>query len=197
MPDFLAVLIHPRPAMRRILDRGRYQWIPLVMMALIASAAGKIKPREILKAFPPEHRWALAWINIGAIVFGLLICVLLFYGLSFIAHFVGRAFEGTGAIKPVRAAAAWGMMPLIVSVLYRLPLSLWMTSSADNVNPAACGAAVIVGAVELATLIWYAYVGSACLAEAHQFSFLRGFATLAFTFLTPLILTIAAILTFH
>ena len=194
MPDFIAVLIRPRATMRRILDQRRYRWIPLVVLAVLASSIHDIKPREFLHVIPAEQTWMIVGIIAAVICAGLAICLLLFYGLSWITYFVGRTFDGTGEVREVRAATAWGLMPLILSAVYRVPLAFWLASQLVSINPMACGTMAIVGAAEILTLVWYAMTASACLAEAHRFSFLRGLATLAFTWLTPLILTLAAVL---
>ena len=197
MPDFIAVLIHPGATIRRILDERRYRWIPLVLLAVAASALRDRDHSDLRNALPFEEWWIVAGIIALALAAGLAICLLLFYGFSWIPYLIGHAFEGTGNVREVRAALAWGLMPIIVSAVYRVPLALWLGSQVTTINPMACGTLAIAGALELATLLWYAFVGSAALAEAHRFSFLRGFATLTFGLLTPLIFTVAAVLALH
>lgn len=194
MPDFIAVLIHPRATMRRILDQRRYRWIPLVVLAGVSSSIHDVKPGGFLHAFPSEQLWMIVGVIAAAIVAGLAICLLGFYALAWIGFFVGRSFDGTGDVREVRAAAAWGLMPIIASTIYRVPLAFWLASQMVSINPMACGAVAIVGAVEVLTILWYAGTAASCLAEAHRFSFLRGLATLVFIWLTPLILTLAAVL---
>ena len=197
MPDFIAVLIHPGATMRRILDQRRYRWIPLVLLAVAASALRDRDHSDLRKALPFEEWWIVAGIIALALAAGLAICLLLFYGFSWIPYLVGRAFEGTGDVREVRTALAWGLMPIIVSAVYRIPIAMWVGSQAETINPMACGALAIVGALELATMLWYGVVGSATLAEAHRFSFLRGLATLTLSLLTPIILTVTAALALH
>ena len=194
MPDFLSVLWQPRITMRRILDAQRYRWWPLALLAFCVTALRDPGNVKLTKMPPSVQPWLIV---AGAIVGGALVGILIFYGLSWVAYFIGKAFEGTGSPREVRAAAAWGLAPMIVSGVYRIPLSYTVHDKADVLNPTACSAAVLLLTIEFLTFCWYVTIASGTIAEAHRFSAWRGLATVGLTWLSPLVIIIAAVLALH
>ena len=191
MPDFLAVLVQPRLTMRRILDAQRLRWWLLVLLAFCVNALRDPGNVKLTKVPPAVQPWLIV---AGTVAAGLLISFALFYALSWVVYGIGKAFEGTAAPAEARAAAAWGLMPLIVSGIYRIPLSYAVRGNADTINPTACSGAVGLLTLEFLTFCWYLAVTSSTVAEAHRFSVWRGLATVALTWISPLVIVAAAAL---
>ncbi len=126
------------------------------------------------------------------------------------AAFAGRKLGGVAGAKDVRAALAWGMVPVIWSVAYRLPIGLLARRfhvESRNVDVTAvlldfmaqggCSIVVVYLAFQLAFAIWCIWVASCCLGEAQQFSSAKGFANVAITLAVPLVIAAAAVAAQH
>lgn len=200
-------MIRPRITMRRILDAGRDRAIiPLIVLASISAALGDVDRSSLaaLERIPGPTSLIVIGICLGLALFFLL----LFYVFAWIGFGVSRLLEGTATAREVRSALAWGVVPVIWSILYRLPaILLWPGTMESRVRAGSnqlsfqpqvfshgCIGTVIFVALELTMLVWYAVVTSSTLAEANRFSTGRGFATLVLTAISPAVIVIAAIL---
>ena len=129
------------------------------------------------------------------------------YLFAWIATIAGRKLlGGTGSHADVRAAMAWGLVPVIWSPVYRIPFALYahrFQAVATSVRPekllfdflstGGCSLLVVYMAVQLLFTIWCFWVGSHGVAEAQQFSPAKGFANIAIALAAPLIIIAAAI----
>lgn len=207
LANFLRVGIRPRETMRGILDAGRDRMVvPLVFLAMVSFTLGDTD-RPSLASFGslPGYKLALAIVGIllGALIFGLLF----FYLFSWAVVAIGRVMEGQGRAREVRSAMAWGVVPAIWALVYRIPAVIWFSAVPPEVRsgnsritfnaPMAsqgCVVMVVFGILELSMLIWLLWVQSNTIGEAHRFSAWRGLATILLTAVTPIIITIAAVL---
>lgn len=191
MPDFVAVLLRPAATMRRVLDQQRYRWWPFVLLAICVTALRDPANMRLTKV-PADI--PLPAIIAAAVLAGMLVGFLVFYGLSWVAWLVGRVFEGKGTPVAVRVAAAWGLIPIIASAIYRLPLAFWAARTVRGVDAMSCSTAAFLFFFEIVTALWYLYVASNTIAEAEAFSVWMGLATVILTWLSPVVIVIAAVL---
>ncbi len=216
LQTFGSILIFPGGTMRRILADPRKTPVAwLVMAACYSSMLPDIDfeaASEISGMLGPALFAAL--IGFICIVVPLM-AICLFHALSWIAFMAGRQLEGSGTLPEVRAAMAWGLVPVIAALAYRIPVVLlraadigeWRTRSllqpgegsviVAGSTPAGLAGVIFILLEGLFLLAWI-WVTSRCLAEAHQFSSTRGLGTLILTFVLPavavFILVSAAIL---
>jgi hypothetical protein len=196
LPAALEILIRPRETMRRILDAGRYRWMPQVLVTVLLASLTEPKNRAIFSekgaAAISQHGLVIA----GSILAGCAFVLLIFYGLSWIAWWAGRFFEGSGTPKEVRAAMAWGLMPVIILNVLKLPLVFVMPVTTESLDPMTCSLAAISAGFALAMLIYYLIVGSLTLAEGHRTTAFGGAAVLILTLISPFVLVVAGLLAF-
>jgi len=206
--NFAAAGFKPRQTMRRILDAGRDRMIiPLVLLTGLSFIFGDAD-RTSFTSLEPDKRLKFTLIFAAAVVGGLLICLILFYLFSWAAYAIGRTMEGQGSARDVRSALAWGAVPFIWALLYRIPAVIWFPVTKTQVGTGGhtrftfspgmaghgCMTAALLGILELTIVIWYVIVASNTIGEAHRFSSWRGLGTLLLTAITPLVLMIAAFL---
>jgi hypothetical protein len=211
MRRLATILIHPRETMRAILDGPRDRMVmPLVLLATASGMIGDGDVRGAQLALSKHSVGMQVLIGAGILVACLLVGVLLFYAFGWVATWVGRLFEGTGDGRSVRSAVAWGLVPVIWAILYRLPAALLHGGNVNSrtrglddgllVIPSrfagGCAVAMLLLVLELVVFGWYVFVASNTLAEAHRFSPMRGFATLLLSVLSPVVIVAAAILAF-
>jgi len=198
-------MVHPRTTMREILDAPRDRTILLLVFLASLSALignGNKSARGSLEQV--RYQW---WIILCAVIVGFLIMVLLFYFFAWVAYMAGKFLEGTGSHADIRLALAWGLAPIIFALLWRLPARLFGPAPETGVRltegiwhieqsrmSGGCLIALVFGVLELTLFLWYLVVGSRTIAEAHRFSAWRGFATLLIVAITPIVVTIAAVL---
>ncbi len=194
--------------MRRILDGGRDRWtVEIVVLAFICASVADPDIRGIREVLPGLSLHAVLAIVALYLLLVAGIWVLIVYVVSAIATFVGRVFDGQGEAADVRAAVAWGLLPVIWSVVYRIPLAFYRyrfdVYEPDKgrllfefVKQGGCTVAVIVMALHFVVEIWVLFVASHTLAEAHRFSSAKGFATLAISVALPVAVIAAAVYAF-
>lgn len=202
-----AVLIHPRPVMRRLLEGRGHRFVPLlVLLAICSSVLSDTSRAEMTDAL---ETGPVGPIVAAVIVLSIVIMILLFYALAWVAVLAGRMLEGEGNYRDVRTALAWGLAPIVVALVYRLPVFLLkgpdertrvtltegLAFSVEGMQT--CGPMLLLGFMEVLVLVWFVTVASNTLGEAHRFSSWRGLATLLLTLASPVIIVIAAVLASH
>ena len=199
------VCIWPRTTIREILDDPRRRILPLLVLAAFSGLLGNNNVRAPLKSVP----YATAMI-VFAMLLTAVVLILLFYFFAWLIYLAGKFLEGQGSHSDVRTALAWGFAPAIWALAYRIPAFFlgWTRNPARPDGPnenfsihmddfgAGCLVALIFGLLELTTLVWYIIVSSRAMGEAHRFSSLRGFASMAIVALAPIMIGIAAFLAF-
>jgi hypothetical protein len=200
------IVVWPRTTMREILDDPRGRMIlPLVLLASFSGLIGNANQN----ARGSLSRVPYAWFIVVAAMLGvMLLTVAFFYLFAWIAYLAGKFLEGRGSHADVRAALAWGLAPLIWALLYRLPATIAgpavgmgqmrADSEAWRLEPGtgSCLIALVFGLLEFTMFVGYVVVSSRTLAEAHRFSAWRGFGTLLIVGITPIVIIIAAVLSF-
>jgi hypothetical protein len=204
--DLVTVVYKPRETMRRILDGGAHRWTAeIVVLAFVCASFSDPDIRhlpEVLPNFSLGPTLAL----VALVLLLVATCwVLLVYAFAWLATFVGTRLDGRGTVADVRAALAWGLVPLIWSVVYRIPVGFYRSKprvhtgspvqiSIDFLQHGGCGLALAVLALQLAFDIWVLFVASSTVAEALRFESWKGLSTIAITAAVPVVITIAAVI---
>ena len=208
--DLVTVLYQPAQTMRRVLDSGRDRWtVQLVVLAVFCTSFNDPDMRGVSEVLPGLRILPMiAIILLGLIAAAAAWTICLFIA-SWVTTFVGRLFGGTGSPADVRAALAWGIVPTIWSVFYRIPLMFvgarYRVPNHGNIPrvfadfAARGGCALIVGIVALQFVFfaWCIFVSSFTIAEAQRFSPAKGLANLAFSLILPVALIAAAVFAFR
>ncbi|HVS30555.1 MAG TPA: YIP1 family protein [Thermoanaerobaculia bacterium] len=196
-PALLAVAFSPRAAMRRLLDRGpsrRREIMALVLAAFLSSVAKDVRTVELDQP--------AVWLVPVTIALSALAAVGVFYLFAWGAAFAGRLVDGTGTAAQIRTALAWGFAPLILALLYRLPMMFLaprkvVFRAADFT--ASTPPLLIVGVLDLLVLVWYLIVGGITLSEAQGVSSWAGLGNLLLAWILPFVsigaVVLAAVLT--
>jgi hypothetical protein len=185
MRNLLAILYRPAETMQRILAQPRDRMvIPLVLLATLSDAFRKISIDELHKAPPMTAK--IIGIVVLVCLAVLLVAVGVFYGMAWVVTMVGRLFEGEGTARGIRSALAWGLVPVVLSLLYRIPIAFLSKTTAVVV------VAIILQAI---LFLWWIALTSITVAEAHRFSAWTALGTLALSALAPLVVVGAAALT--
>ena len=207
LKDLVTILYRPRETMRRILDRPDRWAVAVVFLAFVCASVDDIDVRRagtILSDITIPSMIALVTIGIVA---GALAWVIALYILSWIATPVGRMMGGTGTFADVRAALAWAMVPIIWSVLYRLPIVILAERMhigqeinarqvlMDFIARGGCSVIVIYFGLQLVFALWCVALASFTVAEAQHLSPQKGFVNVAVTIALPLMVMFAAIFT--
>jgi hypothetical protein len=184
MRNLLSILYRPAETMRHILAQPRDRMVlPLVLLSGLSDALRNIKIDEMRHTPMSPHIIAIV---IGVCIAVLLVAVGLFYGMAWVVTMVGRLFEGQGTWRATRSALAWGLVPVVLTLIYRIPLTFLP-------KPPALIAVVLL--IQAAIFIWWIALTSITVAEAHKFSAWTALGTLALSSLAPLVVVAAAALT--
>ena len=215
---FVTILFIPRPTIRFLLDHRRDRGVvPLILMAMISVSlrppewTGMEQAAEILGTE----------LLIGVVVLALILMVGVtvggFYLFAWLAALAGRFFDGSASAREVRTALAWGSVPLIWALVYRIPAMLFWGPAYASIHSDGNGNAIRIGsesvvynsgaisdapisqililfALDLIVIGWTVVVMSRTLAEAQQFSSWKGLANLLLAFVLPIV-AIAIIVT--
>ena len=204
-----SVVIYPRTTMRAILEEPRDRMV--VLLALLAITSGLVSNGNENVSDKLANASPAIWLVVVCVLLAVAAVMLgLFYFFAWIAFLAGRFLEGTGDLRRVRSALAWGCAPLIWALIYRIPAAILTPSKGlaqvgvgnnFRIQPGqmsgGCVAALVIGLLELATFVAYLVVSSRTLAEAHRYSAWRGFGTLVIVGITPVVIIIAGVLAIH
>ena len=206
--NLVTVLVHPQETMRRILAE-RDRWAPqIVFLAFLCASVQDPDARALDHLLPGLGPSAIALLALGLIA-GALAWLGLLFLLSWIAAFIGRRMGGTAPTSDVRAAMAWGLVPVIWSPVYRIPFALMehrikalpgnsaMPFILDFIAGGGCSFVIVYLALQLAFMLWCVFVASGTIAEAQQFSLGKGFVNVAATLAVPLVIVAAAVAASH
>jgi hypothetical protein len=205
LKDLGRILVHPRETMRRILDSAGHRWTAeTVVLAAICSSVDDTDVRGLEQALPGlKLSSTLALITLSMVGTALMWLVLLFL-FSWAATLVGRRFEGQGTVSDVRAALAWSLVPVIWSVVFRIPAAIYRHrfvihgNSIDVfhafIEQGGCAVAIVFLAMQLLVFAGVVALASFNVAEAMRMPTWKGFATVAIAAATPVIIAVAAAL---
>jgi hypothetical protein len=205
--DLITVVYRPRETMRTILgDRDRWS-AQVVILAYLCASVQDADSIHLPKILPDLGFSLLAIVALGLVV-GAAGWVILLFLLSWIATFVGRKMGGTASAADVRAALAWGMVPVIWSLVYRIPFALLESHLTVNgptptlrfldiLGQGGCSIFAVYLAFQILFMAWSLFVGSSCLAEAQQFPSPKGFLNVVITLAVPVVVIAAALVANH
>jgi hypothetical protein len=207
LADLWTILYRPRETIRRILDSGRDRWsIPVVFLAFFCASADDINIRGIAQMLPGVKLLPTLDIVMLFLLLSATTWVIALFLLSWIATPIGRLLGGTGSVSDVRAALAWGIVPLIWSVVYRIPAGIYKNQidvASVNVRQVllnmlghgGCAVVVIVLALQAIFFLWSLVIATFTLAEAQRFSTEKGFVNLVIAIVLPVLVIAAAVFT--
>jgi hypothetical protein len=207
--DLVTLLYKPRETMRRILDNSDKRWTAeVVVLATLCASFADPDIRHFHQILP-DLKLGPTLAFIALVLLLIATCwVLILYLVSWVVALVGKYLGGTAKVADVRAALAWGLVPLIWSVVYRIPVNLYISRltlrstapfkiSFDFLQSGGCSLALIAAALQVMFDLWVLFAMCSTLAEAEQFETWKGLSTLAISAAAPVIIVIAAVLAAH
>jgi Yip1 domain len=202
--DLVTVVYRPRETMHRILgDRDRWS-AQVVILAFLCASVHDVDATHLTRVLPGLGFSAIAIVALG-FVLGAAGWVVVLFLMSWIATVVGRKMGGVASAADVRAALAWGMVPVIWSLIYRIPFAVLESrlSTPTDPNPTlhvldilahgGCSLFVVFLTFQILFMAWSLFVGSSCLAEAQQFSSAKGFLNVVIAIAVPVVVIAAAV----
>jgi Yip1-like protein len=204
LKDLFAILIHPRETMRRILDSTHRWTVEIVILASICSAFVDSDLRELNRAVPELKLMPVLALVVLTLVVTAMLWVALLYLFAWPVTFVGRRLEGQAPVADVRAALGWGLVPVIWSVIARIPIAAYRqrfllhgNSSrvlTSFIEQGGCAFAVVVLTVQITVITAVVTLSGFCVAEALKVPTWKGFAAVGITAVIPVIVGVAALL---
>jgi len=209
LKDLATIIYRPRQTFRRILDSGRDRWtIELVVLAFICASVTDPDIRGLLEALPglPLHA-ALALIALALLCLAAMWVVVL-YAVAGIATIVGRWLDGKGTAADVRAALAWGLVPVVWSIVFRIPLAVYHSRLDlrprdrgqmlfDFVQQGGLTVFIVFATAQILMYVCILFVASNALGEALRFSSWKGLATVVISIVLPIVLVVGAVIAFQ
>jgi hypothetical protein len=207
--DLVTVLFRPRRTMQRILARKDRMVVPLVLLTLLSGFVRDLDTPGLASAVAMTSPLQLILIVCGVLIAVALVGLALFWIFSWVVFAIGRLLEGSGSPRAVRSALAWGLAPMVWSLVYRIPMLFIPGISAPGstfvrlsnetlvLSPGpldGCGLALVYHLVDFAVAAWTLTITSHTLAEAHGYTAWRSLATLLLAMVSPAIVILAAIM---
>ncbi|MCP3742449.1 Yip1 family protein [Rossellomorea sp. BNER] len=176
---WLSIWVKPRKTIRYVIDHKKFAWVFLLAcLAGISNVLDGASTSNIADKVSTSVD--------GIVLFGLLlgpIFGLFIWAITSLLYWsIGKIFKGTGTLKEVMVATAWGFIPIIVSLLLWIPdlqiLGIFNFSTLSPPMTAGESFVIIVSALlEIAISVWYVVVLVKAIAEAHRFSAWKGLGT--------------------
>lgn len=210
LSDLVTILYRPRETMRRVLDSPERWATQVVALAFVCASVNDSEVEAALTGLLPDLGMTagVALVLLGLIL-GAVLWVIELYVLSWIAWFAGRKLGGNAPAADVRAALAWAMVPVIWSIIYRVPLGILARRLhlPPNVSVSAlfiqfashggCSMVALYFALQLAIFVWCLCVATLTIAETQRFATSTAFANVAITLAVPAVIIAAAIAARH
>jgi hypothetical protein len=207
--NLVFILYAPARTMRGILGNPPDRMVvPLVVLFVVANNLRRFSWAG-LEAALSERPLVVGGMMFAGLVVGAIVLVCLFLAFSWLVVVVGRLFGGTGTGREVRSALAWGLTPVIWSLLYRVPLAFFAPAGARPVNISGpdrqsldllarghFGLALVITVLELVVFAWCLVITTFTVSEAHHMSPGNALGTLVLSSLAPLVIVAAAVFAF-
>jgi hypothetical protein len=207
--DFVTILYQPRETMRRVLSlRDRWTW-QIVALAAICGSIDDPDFRRLRASMPTLSMASIILLGIGSVIAIAIGWIVVLFLLAWLAAFAGRVLGGAAPVRDVRAALAWSMVPMVWTIVYRIPAAIYRHQLLGDPNTSArealanflanggCSLLLIVLLIKVVTCIWVLWIASAAIAEAQQFPTSKGAANVAITIVAPIAIVAAAVIAFH
>lgn len=203
--DLATILFKPRETMRRVLDHRDRWTIQMLILAYVCESVNDADARRLATFLPDLDVSSVAFVILVATVVVSAVwamCLFIFAGLTTI---VGRYMGGTARAADIRAALAWALTPLIWSIIYRVPVSLYESRIAVGADMSdhelllkylesgAFSIFVVAFILQLLVGAWCLVLASFTIAEALKVSTAKGAGTLAIAVITPVAVIAAGI----
>ena len=210
--DLATVMIRPRATMRRILDAPNSRAVLLLfVLATISGIFGDFDAPMMQQMLHGSNGARVALLVACAVLGVLIAFVAIAWFYAWVPYLIGKFLGGTGDVRGVRAALAWGLAPAIWALLYRVPAAIFLAPSGaatvrmrhGNVafDPGrfadGCGVALVLALIELIVFVWCVITTSNTVAEAHGFSAWHALGTLVIAAIVPFVVVLAAVLAMH
>jgi hypothetical protein len=207
--DLITVLYQPRETIRRVLSMSdRWSW-QIIALAAVCASVDDPDFRRLKASLPTLSTASIVLIAIGSVIGVVVGWIVMLFLLAWLAAFVGRVLGGTAPVRDVRTALAWSMVPVVWTVLYRIPFSFYRYRYLGDPNAAVrevianflanggCSLLLLILIIKVATMIWVLWIASAGIAEAQQFPTSKGAAIVAITIIAPIAVVAAAVFAFR
>jgi hypothetical protein len=204
----VTILYRPRATMRRILEQ-RHRWAAQVtILAFVCASINEINVQDVASELPGLRLGPGIALLALSIIAGAIAWVVALYIMAWIATPVGRLLGGTGSVRDVRAALGWGLVPIVWSIAYRLPFTLFAHHFHEEARPDAhqflmrfishggCSMVVLYLFFQLLFALWCVGVGSFTVGIAQKFSTEKGFVNVVIAIVLPFLVIGAAVFTF-
>lgn len=206
-------MVRPRATVRDILSSPPDRLaIPLVIVATISQFIVENDFQRLIDALRAVPIPMGALLLLASIILGSLVSIALLYGFSYPVSWFGKAIGGDGNPEQIRTALAWGSVPFVWALLFRIPArAIWGEPLVAIVFARDSGAAGLISTsgselglffpiltfvlLEAATGVWYLLLISMCVGEAHGFSAWRGLGSLLLPVFIPLLAIVFIIFT--
>ena len=207
LKDLALVMVKPGETMRRILDSGPHRWgAEIAVLACISSSIGDFDVRGLKGVLPDLDLTSTMSLVVLGMVLGAIIWVIFLFLASGLAMLIGRTLGGTGSYADVRTALGWSLVPIIWALVFRVPLAIYLHRLPINsVNPhtlffefitsGGLALTIVLIAIKIVVEVWIFVIATFGLAEALQFSWGKGVATVLIAIAIPIVLAAAFVLT--
>lgn len=208
LTDLGTVLYRPRETMRSVLAEKDRWAVQIVVLAYISASIKDGDARQ-LNMVMPGLGWSSLAVIVLALIFGAIVWVIGLYLVSWIVAIVGRRMGGVAGTPDVRAALAWGLVPVIWAAILWIPFAIARsrlrlspgsdstTAVLDFIAQGGCSLLVVLLTLQVVIFAWCVWVASCCLGEAQQFTTGKGFANIAVVLALPLVIALAVIASQH
>lgn len=206
LQDLVTVLYRPRETMRRILGSTRRWAAEIAVLAFICSSLPDKDPRYLTAGKLQLPLGSAIALIVAGVLLGALFCVLGLHLVAWLVTFVSRRLGGVGNARDVRAALAWSLVPMVWSVIFRIPEAIYALRFPADVEgtPAilafvrqgGCTVAVVVLTLKLAMFVWMLFIASSTVGEAMQLSNGQALTAVGIVAAAPVVIGIAAALAF-
>src|SRR5215212_6496043 len=207
--NLVSILFSPARTMRGILSKPPDRMVvPLIVLSAMADNLRRFSWSGVEAALS-ERPLLMAGMMLGGLLVGALVLVCLFLAASGLVAFVGRLFGGSGTAREVRSALAWGLTPVVWSLIYRVPLAFFTPAGTRPIQISGVDAAslqllaaghfglpLFITVLELVVFAWWVVVTTFTVAEAHRYSPGSALGTLFLASLAPLVIVAAAVFAF-
>lgn len=194
---FLTIWLSPRDTIRTIVATDPRRFVQsIVMLGGIFEALDRMVSRNAgdLLSFPV--------ILLIALMVGPLSGVLGLYISAALLRWTGKWMGGSATSEAIRAAAAWGSVPLLAGNLLWLPAlaigghDIFTAEMANTSGPAALGL-LAIWLVQMVAAVWSIFTGLHCLGEVQGFSAWKALGNVllaGLVILVPIVLLAAIVL---